>query len=216
MTNFVTRKIALIFLLVALQLRSGFSQTMPSAGSSGDQERLALLPFETRGFSSEDGIRLKESFATGLAESKRFDVMTDIVFGKNLDQAGVKNIDSCSTLPCLAQLGRVLNVEKVVHVRAERWEQRFMLHIQLVRSSDAALLYDERVDYSGDINTFSSPITSDQGRKLSAAFLDKKPNWILIGATLLLGIGFIFWLFTTFGSMKSSVPQTTSPVDPPQ
>jgi TolB-like protein len=216
MTNFVTRKIALIFVLVAFQLAAGFSQTTPSAGSSKDQERLALLPFETRGLTSEDGIRLRESFATGLAESKRFDVMPDIVVRNNLDQAGLMNIDSCNTLPCLAQLGKVLNVEKVVHVRAERWEQRFMLHVQLVRSSDAALLYDERVDYAGDINAFSSPITSDQGRKLSAAFLDKKPNWILIGAALLLGIGLIFWLFTTFGWMKSSAPQTIPPVGPPQ
>jgi hypothetical protein len=216
MINPPSGKIALVFLLVAFQVCAGFSQTAPSAGSSKEQERLALLPFETRGFSSEDGIRLRESFATGLAESKRFDVMPDIVFRNNLDQAGLMNIDSCNTLPCLAQLGKVLNVEKVVHVRAERWEQRFMLHIQLVRSSDAALLYDERVDYSGDFSTFLSPITSDQGRKLSAAFLDKKPNWILIGTALLLGTGLIFWLFTTLGSMKSSAPRTIPPVGPPQ
>jgi TolB-like protein len=216
MTDFVSRKTALCFLLVAFQPTSGFSQTAPSTGSSRDQEPLALLPFETRGFSSEEGIRLKDSFAIGLAESKRFDVMPDMVFGNRLNLAGVKNIDSCNAFPCLAQLGKVLNVEKVVHVRAERWEQRFMLHIQLVRSSDAALLYDERVDYSGDFNTFSSQVTSDQGRKLSAAFLDKKPNWMLIGAALLLGIGLIFWLFTTFGSTKGPLPQTTPPVGPPQ
>jgi hypothetical protein len=216
MINSLPSKITLSFLLVVLQLSAGFSQTTLSAGSSGDQERLGLLPFETRGFSSEDGVRLRQSFATGLAESKRFDVMSDMVLKNNLEQAGLKNIDSCNTPPCLAQLGNVLNVEKVVHVQAERWEQRSMLHIRLVRSSDAALLYDERVDYSGDLGTLVAAIAPEQGRKLAAAFLDKKPNWILIGAAVLVGMGLIYWLFTTFGSTDSSLPQTSPPTGPPQ
>lgn len=198
-------------LLVAFQPGSGFSQT-PSTTNSGDQERVALLPFEAHGFSSEEAVRLKDSFADGLAESKRFDVMLGIVLRNSLEQASLKKIDNCNTPPCLAELGKVLNVEKVVHVQAERWEQRFVLHIRLFRSSDAALLYDERVDYSGDISTLTSNIAPEQGHKLAAAFLDKKPNWWLIGAGILVGIGLIFWLFTRFGSVESSVSQGSQPI----
>ena len=216
MINSLARRIALSFFLVAFQPIAGFSQAAPSAGPSRDPERLALFPFGTKGFSAEEAIRLKQNFAAGLAESKRFDIMTDMEFKNSLEQAGRTKLDSCKTPPCLAQLGKVLNVEKVVQVQAERWEQRFILHIRLVRSSDAALLYDERVDYAGDINTLSTVVVTEQGRKLAAAFLDKEPNWVLIGAALLVGLGLIFWLFKALGSLKSSIPQGKQPIGPTQ
>jgi hypothetical protein len=202
----------LTFILVALHSSSGISQTK----SSGNEERLALLPFETKGFSIEEAVRLMQSFAGGLGESKRFDVMPEMVLRNNLEQAGLSKIDSCNTRPCLAQLGNVLNVEKIVHVQAERWEQRFVMHIRLIRSSDAALLYDERIDYSGEISTLTATIAPEQGRKLAAAFLDKKPNWWLIAGVVLVGVGLIYWLFRSFGTKDSSVPQENQPVGPTQ
>jgi uncharacterized protein YjeT (DUF2065 family) len=213
--NLFRKKITLLLALSLTLVTTGICQNALVA-ESAEEERVAVVPFETRGFSPEEGIRLKQSFATGLAESKRFDVMPDMVFKNNLEHVGISNVDSCNAIPCLAQLGNVLKVEKVVHVQAERWEQRFVLHIRLIRSSDAALLYDERVDYSGDINTLLTTIAPEQGRKLAAAFLDKKPNWILIGAAVLVGVGLIYWLFKSFGSMDSTVPEGNQPVGPAQ
>ena len=216
MKNSMSRKIALIFLLIAFQVCDGFSQTTSSAGSSGGQERLALLPFETRGFSSEDAIRLKQSFASGLAESKRFDVMPDNVLKNNLELSGLSKIDSCNTLPCLAQLGAVLNVEKIVHVSVDQWKDRYVLHIRLVGSSNGKLLYDERVDYAGEFSGFLSTVVPDQARKLSSAFLDRRPNWYLIAAAVIVGLGLIYWIYSTFASISSSETGSSNPTPTPQ
>jgi hypothetical protein len=141
--------------------------------------------------------------------------MPDAVLKNNLEIAGLTKIDSCNTRPCLARLGKILNVAKVVHVSVDRWEERYIIHIRLVSSTDGALLYDERVDYTGEFNTLLSDEMVEQGRKLSAAFLDKKPNWALIGADVLVGVGLICWLFAALGPRNNSVQQTTPPVGLP-
>jgi len=202
------RTIAFALLLSALPLSAGFSQTVPSPSSSGNEERLVLLPFEIRGASADDGLRLKEKFGEVLADSRRFDVVPDNVLRNNLELAGLGKIDSCNTLPCLAQLGKVLNAGKVVHVSVDQWKERFVIHIRLVRSLDAALLYDERVEYTGGFDNLLSIVVPEQARKLSAAYLDRKTNWYLIAAAVIAGIGLIYWIYTSFASASSSESDT--------
>ena len=202
----LTKSFATCLLLVALISTDGISQGSSSAISAGRSERVALLPFECRGFSSDEVVRLNRSFGGGLAESQRFTVVQDSAVKFRLEEAGISNIDSCTSRSCLASLGKILNAEKVVRVEAERWDQRYMLHIQMVRSSDAGLLYDERVDYSGEVGTFTSSISAEQGKKLAAAYLDKKPNWLLIGVVAIGGIGLIIWLLRRFDSTRRSIP----------
>ena len=206
MINQLSKSFAVGMLMVTLLSADRISQDSSSAISAGGKERVALLPPECRGFSSDEIAHLNQSFGSGLAESKRFTVLQEAVLKTRLGQAGLTSLDSCKTMTCLARAGRVLKVDKVVRIEAERWEQRFMLHIQMVRSSDAALLYDERVDYSGEISTFSSTISAEQGRKLAAAYLDKKPNWLLIGFVVIGGMGLIVWLLKRLQSTKSPVP----------
>lgn len=115
------KNIALFLFLVALPLGAGRSQ------SKGDQERLVLLPFEIRGLTVNEGTQLNQKFGEFLGESGRFDVLPNNVLRNNLDLAGLASMDSCNTLPCLAQLGKVLNVTKVVHVSVDQWRERFKI-----------------------------------------------------------------------------------------
>lgn len=191
------------FLLVAIQTGSVICQNVPSSVSR-DGERLAVLPFEVRGLDAGKGEQLRQEFSDVLAQSNRFDIMPDNVLRNNLALAGLNKIDSCNTLPCLAQLGRVLNVEKVVHIKVDQWQERFVLDIRLVRTVDAALLYAERVEYSGEFQNLRSTVIPQQARKLGSAYLDKKPNWYLIAAAVIAGVGLIYWVYTSFSSSSSS------------
>ena len=195
---------ALLSMLIVLPISIALCQNAPVVDASRNGELVAVLPFEIHGISPQDGATLRKNFADGLSEPKRFSIMPDNMMANNLERSGITAIDSCNTPPCIAQLGKILNVDKVVHVIADRWDQRTMLHIRLVRSSDAALLYDERVDYSGEFNSMLTGVTIEQGRKLSSAFLDKQPNWYLIGAAVLIGVGLISWIFTTWGASSTT------------
>jgi len=204
MNHFFIRRVSLFLVLAALLPGTVRSQTISSPSSSGDGERLALLPFEIRGLTAPDGLQLKQKFGETLAESKRFDIMPDNVLRNNLDLAGIGRIDSCNTLPCLAQVGKVLNVEKVVHISVDQWRERIILHIRLVRSFDAALLYAERVEFAGSYEELLSSVIPEQARKLSAAYLDRKTNWYLIAAAIIAGVGLIYWLYSTLTATSSA------------
>lgn len=210
--NLLRLNITLFLLLSCTLVTNGICQNATVSQSSGAAERVVVLPFETRGVSPEDGIRLKRKFAEVLAESKRFDIMPEDVLKNNLDLSGLSKIDSCNTLPCLAQLGNVLKVDKIVHVSVEQWKDRYVLHIRLVGSAEAALLYDERVDYTGDSSSLLSTVIPEQARKLDKAFLDKKPNWFLIAAGVIIGVGLIYWIYSTFSAVSGT--ETDSPTPP--
>jgi len=195
------------FLLLAFQTNSAICQSVQSSMPK-DGERLAVLPFEVRGLDEEKGKQLRQEFSDVLAQSNRFDIMSDNVVRNNLALAGLTKIDSCNTLPCLAQLGRVLNVEKVIHIKVDQWQERFVLDIRLVRTVDAALLYAERVEYSGEFQNLRSTVIPEQARKLSTAYLDKKPNWYLIAAAVIAGVGLIYWIYSSFSSSSSSESET--------
>lgn len=211
MTSSFVRTLSVGLIFVLFHISAALSQNAPMIESSGNQERLVILPFEIRGLVREDGVRLKQSFAGGLAELKRFDIMPDNVLKNNLEQAGLANIDSCNTLPCLAQLGKVLSVEKVIHVSVDRWRERFVLHIRLVGATDAALLYDERVDYSGEFNDLLSVVMAEQGRRLGAARLDTGTKWYIVAAAVLAGVGALYWIYTSFAKSSTSDPAITAP-----
>jgi hypothetical protein len=204
MLNHTAKIISLLSSVIALQISVALCQTTQTADGSGNAELLAVLPFEIHGLSPQDGANLRHNFGVGLSDSRRFSIMPDVMMTNKLEQSGITKIDSCNTPPCIAQLGKILNVDKVVHVLADRWDQRTMLHIRLIRSSDGALLYDERIDYSGEFNTVLTSVSVEQGRKLSAAFLDKQPNWYLITAAVLIGVGLIYWIFTTWAASSTT------------
>ena len=207
----LSRMMFVCFVLVAFQASTTICQNAAVVESSGVGERVVVLPFEARGISPDEGLRLKQKFAEVFAESKRFDVMPDNVLKNNLELSRLSKIDSCNTLPCLAQLGKVLNVEKIVHVSVDQWKDRYVLRIRVVGSSDAALLYDERVDYTGDFSSLLSTVVPEQARKLDSAFLDKKPNWYLIAAGVIVGVGLIYWIYSTFSAVSSTEPEISTP-----
>jgi TolB-like protein len=204
MINFIRSEIASLSILTLFSTGLGICQNTQSVGATGDERGVAVLPFETRGLAPDEGMRLQERFSEALAESKRFEIMPDETMKSMLAHVGLTRVDSCNTVACIAQLGKILHVEKVVHVGADRWDQRYILHVRLVKAADGELLYDERIDFTGAFDDFLNGVTAEQGRKLSHAFLDTAPNWYLIAACVLVGVGAIYWILSTWALSSSS------------
>jgi hypothetical protein len=192
----------LLLLLVAL-VAVGYSQ-------DPERERLAVLRFGIKGITPDEGLLLRQRFAEALEESSRFDVLPLPVITNRLEEVGLRNVDSCTTFPCLAELGKILDAPKVVYASVTRLENRFILHIQLVRSSDAALLYDERIDHSGEFSTLLSEVIPAQGRKLGMAHLDRGTPWYFVAAAVLVGVGLIYWIYSSWGTSSADDPQMQS------
>ena len=180
-------------------------------GQENEREIVVILPFETRGLSSDEKTELRHRFAEAFGESMRFDVLSVSAYTSALERSGLKNIDSCNTRPCLGQLGVMLGVPKVVHVSVDRWRERFIVHTRLVRSSDSALLYDERADHTGEYATLLSTVIPEQGRKLSTARLDSGTNWYFVAAAVLAGVVMIYMIYNSFARSSDTDATISGP-----
>lgn len=196
MVKSLTKRVSL-FLLMLLPVGVAVSQEI-SARSARGQEVAAVLPFELQGLSDEDGVRLAEKFGQVLAETSRFGILHPDTMKAIFAEAGIKNLEGCDYTFCLADMGKILGVQKVVHVSASRRGKLYVLHTRLVNVADAALLYAERVDFSGDLSVLTSEVITEQARKLGGARLDSGTRWYYIAAAILLGVGVIYWIYRSF------------------
>ena len=184
-----TKKASSVFALVVLMMGTCFSQSSPTDGAVTQAETLAVVPFENHGLSREDGLLLAKRFAEVLRASNRFRVIL-----QDSMESSAKMRDPHS----LAETGKTLGVLKVVDVSIVHRDKLWVLQIRLVNVVDAALLYAERVDYSGEFGSVLSDVIPEQARKLTQAHLDAKTPWakaaFLFGACL----GAILWIFWHF------------------
>lgn len=178
-----------VSLFVSLLTGAGFSQINSSGHAYTDRQILLVVPFEIHGLSSEEAVLLTKRFADGLKESNRFDIVL---------KDSLRDLENSTDPRSLANAGSKLGVDKVVHVKIVHRDKLYVLQIRLVNVKDAALLYAERVDHSGEFGSFLSDIIPEQARKLMQAHLDAKTPWakaaFLFGACL----GAILWIFWHF------------------
>lgn len=198
--NALVRVVCVTFLL----LHSSFLFSQKNG-----RETVAILPFEARGFPADEGVPMRQRFVEAFGESGRFEVLDASTLASALEGAGFTNIDSCTSQSRLGRLGITLGVTKVVHVSVDRRENTYVVHIRLVRSSDSALLYDERADFTGAYDVLLSTVLPEQGRKLSAARLDQETNWLLLAAVAFMGAGMISLVFVYFAKSV----QRVSPIE---
>ncbi len=192
--NSSSKRARTIFSLVMLMIGISLSQSSPTEGAITLPETLAVLPFEIHNLTREDGLLLAKRFAAVLRESNRFEVILKDSIGGS---GGLHDPRS------LAETGKTLGVRKIVHVGIVHRDRLYVLQIRLVNVSDAALLYAERVDYSGEFGSLLSDVIPEQARKLTQAHLDAKTPWakaaFLFGACL----GAILWVLWHFRRNRS-------------
>ena len=203
MSNLLSQRtlcISLAFLLASI----GVCQAAVGIDPRGDKEKLAVLPFAIEGLDSSQNRMLQQHFEQRLRESINYEPLAEHEFRNALAQAGLTRIDACTSLPCLAQLGNVLHVQKVVHVQGLHAGQRYIMQIRLVNVSNAKLLYDEPITYSGEFNMLLADAISEHARNIDKTYVTTETPWYYYAAGVLVGVGIIYWLFTTWASSSSS------------
>jgi len=188
-------------------------QVSGALSQSDGKQSLAVLPFETRGLSSEEGSRLRERFVNALIATARFRLVSDAAMANSLPGAA-EHRDTIISIATLSPLGKKLNVESVVLVHVYRWNGRFAMIVSLVRSEDAQLLYSERIDYSGEFSDLLETIIPEQGRRLASARLDSGTRWDLVAVLGIAGVGLILFINRRLGRPNSPRPlqRTSDPI----
>lgn len=181
-----------------------------------DKEKLVVLPFAIDGLTSDQCRILQQQFEQILRESQNFELLPEHLLKNALAKAGLDRTDSCVSLACLAQLGNVLNVQKVVHVQGMHAGQRYALQIRLVNAADAKLLYDESMTYAGEFNSFLADALAEHARKIDKTYVSTGTPWYYYAAAVLVGGGIIYWIFSTWAASSSSESGNTSSLTTPK
>ena len=184
-----SRRVCLVLTLIILVIGACFCQSPQREEAGARPETLAVLPFEIHNLTREDGLLLAKRFAEIMRESNRFEV-----FLKDSMVGSERLRDPRS----LAEAGKTLGVQKIVHVSVVHRDRLYVLQIRLVNVSDAALLYAEQVRYTGEFGSFLSDVIPEQARKLTQAHLDAKTPWAKAAFFFGACMGAILWVFWHF------------------
>jgi len=160
--------------------------------------KVALLPFEIHGLAPEEGQQLTRIFRETLARSKAFDIMHPDTMMSLFAQAEVTNLETCNYSYCLADLGKILGVQKVIHANVTRRGKLYTLRVRLVNSADAAIVYDERVEHSGEYSALASDVVPGEANRLAETRLETGTRWYVIAAAVIIGVGAIYWIYRSF------------------
>jgi hypothetical protein len=191
------RTIIILFALVATPASATFAE-FPNAGIPGVPIKVALLPFEVQGLAAEDGVQLTRIFRESLVRSNAFEVMHPDTMMSLFTEAEVTNLEGCNYSYCLADLGKILGVEKVIHVNVTRRGKLYVLRVRLVNSADASIVYDQRAEYSGEFSMLASDVVPAQANRLAETKLETGTRWYVIAAAVILGVGAIYWIYRSF------------------
>ncbi|MEK9137492.1 MAG: hypothetical protein AAB393_10250 [Bacteroidota bacterium] len=188
--------------------------TLP--GVPENQENVAVLPFEIHGLTADEGASLAQTLREALTQSKRYNVMqVDTMMGI-FAEAGIKNLESCNYSYCLADLGKVLGVQKVVHASLTRRGKLYSLRIRLLNVADATMTYDEKAEHSGEFEALLTEIVPAQARKLTETRFETETKWYVYAAAVLVGVGAIYWIYRSFSKDAGEEDSGTGPPSPQQ
>jgi hypothetical protein len=203
------------FLSIIFPIYLGICQAADRSEMREDKEKLVVLPFSIDGITSDQSRILKQRFEQTLQESGSFELLPEHLFKSSLAAVGLERIDSCTSLPCLAQLGKILNVQKVVHVKGMHAAQRYILQIRVVNVSDAKPLYDESLSYSGEFNSLLADALAEHAKRIDKTYVSTGTPWYYYAAAAIIVGGLIYWAFSTWatsiGSESGDSPSTSSP-----
>lgn len=176
---------------------TGFAGTLPDL-RNGATEKLAIVPFEVKGLSKEECVLLTERFATALAETKRYEIMSQKEMDTIIRESDFKNLEACNYSLCLADLGKVLGVPKVLHGSIGRRGKSYTVRIRLIDVEKAEIIYDERSEHSGEFDLLASDVIPQQARDLGGKRFDSGGKWFVIAAAVLVTLGTIYTVYKVF------------------
>jgi hypothetical protein len=122
--------------------------------------RIAVKGFETHGsISKEDNVILTDYIQSELNTIGGFDIIYRTSTKKVLDDLGTSE-DICSSVPCLVNIGKLLNVDKIITGTIGKTGRSFTISIQIVDIESARKEAMRLANYEGAIEGLDTVITS--------------------------------------------------------
>lgn len=175
---------------------------------------VAVMPFETHGLSEDESGLLRTEFLKELRSSGRFSVMSDDSMWSILKEANMTNLEQCTYSHCIAEVGKVLGVERVYHFSATRRGKLYTMRARVISSSTSDILLDRAKEHSGEFEPLLTSAIPDMVREMQEAKPSQwqKYKWYVVGGVVLaLGTAIYFINRSLIRSSASDVPSQPEP-----
>lgn len=192
--------IATVLLCVVL---SAHARELPGSQPES-KERIAVLPFEQKGLSNEETATLTKRLAELLQSTGRFEVMPKDEMLRLFAEAEFKNLESCTYSYCLADAGKVLGVQKVMHGSISRRGKLYTLHLRLIDVRSGEIVHDRKSEYSGEFDQLVSEALPGEAKAASEYSLESNTKWYIVTAAIVVTVGAIYSIYKAFNKAGSS------------
>jgi len=177
------------------------------------KEKIAVLPFEQKGLSDEEAATLTKKFADLLQPSARFIVMPYDEMLRLLTEADFK-IQACSYSYCLADAGKVLGVQKVLHGSVTRRGKFYTLHIRLIDVRTAEIVHDRKQEHSGELDRLVADVLPEEAKAAAEYSVESGTKWYVVATAIVLTVGTIYSLYRVFNKTGATESTGEGPPTP--
>ncbi len=172
------------------------------AGSEGI-EQIAVLPFEQKGLSPEETVALTKYCTELLQSAGRFEVMPYDEMLRLLVEADF-NLETCTYSYCLADAGKVLGVQRVMHGSVTRRGKLYTLRLRFINVRNAEILSDRKSEYSGEFERLLSDVLPAEAQAASDYSVESAAPWYVPAAAIAVTVGIIYWIYRSFNKTAES------------
>ena len=175
---------------------------------------VAVMPFEIQGLSEEESGLLRTEFLKSLKSTDLFAVMSDDTMWSILTEAKMTDLKECTYSHCIAEVGKVLGVDRVFHVSLARKGKLYTVRVRVVGSSNSDILLDKRREHSGEFEPLVSTVIPEMAREMQEAkpaSLQRYKWYFVAGAVVLLGTAIYFISRSVFRSSSDDTPGQPDP-----
>ena len=145
------------FLLTLLLLAFGLSLNAQTANQK--KILVAVLDFDARaGIGAGEAASLSDIFSSQLAQSGKFILVERNGIKKILNEQGFQQSEACSSVECIAEVGKILKVEKIFSGTIGKIGKLFTINIQLINVSTAQIEISKNRQHEGDIEDLATTV----------------------------------------------------------
>lgn len=185
-----------------------------SASHSPQLPVVAVMPFEIHGLSEDESGLLRSEFLKSLRSATRFEIMSDDTMWSILKEANMTNLDQCTYSHCIADIGKVLGVQRVFHISVTKRGKLYTVRARVISSSSSDILFDTNREHSGEFEPLLSSVLPEMAQEMQEA---KTASWrqykwyVVAGAVVVLGTAMYFISKSISRSAGGEVPNQPNP-----
>jgi TolB-like protein len=157
-----------VFLSTAIL--AAFSMNMNAQATKTKKIFVAVLDFDARsGIEQGEAASLSDIFSSQLAQSGKFILVERNGIKKILTEQGFQQSEACSSVECIAEVGKILKVEKIFSGTIGKIGKLFTVSIQLINVSSGQIEVSKGRQHEGEIEDLATNVIPELAAEMTKA-----------------------------------------------